>query len=207
LAQKGMVSIAAQTILNTLDRIPNADDRTKVGFITMDHCLHFYTLNPELSEPQMLVVSDFDDDPLLPSPTDLTASLTESRAVIETLLTRLPNMFRETTESQNNLGQALKSAQKILGSVGGKIIVLQAALPNAGEGALGEREDPKLLGTSKEVTLLQPATNFYKAFAVSCSPSQIAIDMFLFGPRYSDVATLSMIFFVKIFLGMTDLLF
>ena len=53
------------------------------------------------------------------------------------------------------------------------------------------REDAKLLGTPKETTLLQPATAFYKNFAVDCSPSQISIDVFLFNSQYADVATLS----------------
>ena len=30
----------------------------------------------------------------------------------------------------------------------------------------------------------------YKTFAVNCSPNQIGIDLFLFGPKYVDVATL-----------------
>jgi protein transport protein SEC24 len=75
--------------------------------------------------------------------------------------------------------------------VGGKIICLQHALPNHDDGALKMREDPKLLGTAKESSLLQPATAFYKNFAVDCSPSQISIDLFLFNPQYVDIATLN----------------
>jgi protein transport protein SEC24 len=189
--QSGMLHVAAGTILNNLDRIPNDDDRTKVGFITVDRCLHFYNLSTELTEPQMLVVCDLEDDIVLPLPTDLTVSLSESRERIKEFLGKLPNMFIQTHETQNKFSAALKCAQKILGSVGGKIIALQVSLPNVGEGALKDREDAKLLGTSKAHVLLQPATNFYKSFAVSCSPAQIGIDLFLFGPSYADVATLS----------------
>lgn len=53
------------------------------------------------------------------------------------------------------------------------------------------REDPKILGTSKENAILQPAIPFYKNFAVECSPSQISIDVFLFNSQYADIATLS----------------
>lgn len=97
----------------------------------------------------MMVVSDLDDEPFLPIPTDLIVSLTECRAIIEQFCTRLPILFKDTHETQNNLGAGLKAAHKILAPVGGKIVVLQATLPNAGEGALKDREDAKLLGTPK----------------------------------------------------------
>lgn len=49
-------------------------------------------------------------------------------------------------------------------------------------------------GTDKEVTLLKPDNQFYKDFALDCSRQQIAVDLFLFSPHYTDVATLSTAF-------------
>jgi hypothetical protein len=43
--QCGMVATAATTILETLDRIPNDEGRTKIGIITVDSSIHFYNLN------------------------------------------------------------------------------------------------------------------------------------------------------------------
>jgi protein transport protein SEC24 len=40
-----MLVVAAQTILETLDKIPNADNRTQIGFIGVDNSLHFVGLN------------------------------------------------------------------------------------------------------------------------------------------------------------------
>ena len=71
------------------------------------------------------------------------------------------------------------------------MIALSASLPNVGPGALKNREDPKILGTSKESTLLQAANGFYKNFAIECSRSQVSVDMWLFSAAYTDVATLS----------------
>ncbi|KAJ3188766.1 COPII subunit [Gaertneriomyces sp. JEL0708] len=187
--RSGMVGTAARTILDSLDQIPNIDNRTKVGFITVDTNLHFYNLNPNLQDPQMLVVSDLDDT-FLPMPYDLLVSLTESRHVIETLLQRIPEMFKNTTVVGNVLGRALQAAHKMISPIGGKIVVLQASLPT-GEGALKPREDVKLLGTPKEVQLLQPQSGFYKNLAVACSPTQVSMDLFLMGGEYVDVATLS----------------
>jgi protein transport protein SEC24 len=139
----------------------------------------------------MMVVADTEDEPYLPLPSDLLVPLSENRKCIENLLNKLPNIFKDNKEPQNNLGAALNAAQKLLSSIGGKIIVLQASLPDVGPGALKVREDGKALGTPKESSFLQPAINYYKTFAVDCSPLQISIDVFLFGPNYSDVATLS----------------
>lgn len=43
--QSGMLAIAVHSILNSLDRIPNSDDRTRIGFITVDRLYHFYNLS------------------------------------------------------------------------------------------------------------------------------------------------------------------
>jgi len=192
---KGIVHLACKSILDSFDGIPNSDDRTKVAIITVDSALHFYSISPNSSEAQMLVVADIDDDPSPPLPTDLLVSLSECRSSLESLLERLPSFFANTNETRNCLPAALKVSEKMLGSIGGKIVIIQGSLPNVGDGSLTEREDPKLLGTPKESSLLQPSSNFYKEFTVACSQNQIGVDVFLAGSKYSDVATLS-IFFV-----------
>lgn len=40
----GMVATAARTILESLDRLPNEDGRTKVAIIAVDVALHFFSL-------------------------------------------------------------------------------------------------------------------------------------------------------------------
>lgn len=76
--------------------------------------------------------------------------------------------------------------------MGGKLIVLSSSLPGLGAGSLKNREDPKILGTSKESSLLQTASSFYKTFAIECSRAQVSVDMFLFSGAYQDVASLGM---------------
>ncbi|KAF8986187.1 COPII subunit [Entomortierella lignicola] len=186
----GMVATAAKTILESLDRIPDDEGRTKIGIITVDSSIHFYNLNSASGEPQMLVVSDLEES-FLPQPQDLLCNLSECRPTLETLLSRMHDMFKDTQSVGNALGPALNSAHKLIAPIGGKIICLQASLPNLEAGALKMREDSSLLGTSKESTLLQSASQFYKSFAVECSKSQVCVDMFIFGSSYSDVATLS----------------
>ena len=188
--QSGMVATAARTILESLDSLPNADKRTKMAIIAVSTSLHFFSLPTGATEATMLVVSDL-ADVFLPKPVDLLVNLDESRAAIESLLGRLSDMFADSHTVGNALGSAMQAAHQLIGKYGGKIVALTSSLPTLGEGALKARDDPKLLGTSKENSLLNAASSFYKTFAIECSAQQISVDMFLFSSSYTDVATLS----------------
>ncbi|KAM0627317.1 hypothetical protein ACHAPW_007960 [Verticillium nonalfalfae] len=189
----GLLATSARTILDSLNRIPNADRRTRLGFIAVDSSLNYFSIpkdEDENGDTSMLVVSDL-DEPFLPVPTDLLVPLTESRQSIENFLTKLPEMFQNNQNNGSALGPALKAGHKLISALGGKIVVLTASLPNLGVGKLEMREDKKVLGTSKENALLQTSNSFYKSFAVECSKNQVSIDMFLFSSQYQDVASLS----------------
>ncbi|KZZ97042.1 protein transport protein Sec24 [Ascosphaera apis ARSEF 7405] len=189
----GLLATTARCIRESLARIPNADRRTRLGFMAVDSSLHFFTIprdGSESSDANMLVVSDL-DDPFLPIPGDLLVTLTEAQENLELFLDKLQEMFQNTTNSGCAMGSALRAGHKLIGPVGGKLTVLTASLPNMGHGNLQMREDKDALGTSKENSLLQTANSFYKSFAVECSKQQISVDMFLFSAQYQDVASLS----------------
>ncbi|EKM58042.1 uncharacterized protein PHACADRAFT_252008 [Phanerochaete carnosa HHB-10118-sp] len=188
--QSGMVATATRTMLENLDRIPDENGRTRVSIIAFDTSLYFFSMPPGTAESSMLVVSDV-EDVFLPKPTDLLVNLSEARASLEALLGRLGDMFQDNHIIGSALGPALQAGFQLMSSIGGKIIVLSSSLPSIGVGALKNREDPKILGTSKESGLLQAASPFYKTFAIECSRAQVSVDMFLFSAVYQDVATLA----------------
>ncbi|KAG2343076.1 protein transporter SEC24 [Suillus weaverae] len=188
--QSGMVATATRTILENLDRIPNEDERTKVAIIAYDTSLYFFSMPPGTTESTMLVVSDV-DDVFLPKPTDLLINLTEARQSLESLLGRINDMFQDNHTVGSAMGPALQAGFKLMAPIGGKIMVLSSSLANIGAGSLKNREDLKILGTSKESGLLQAASPFYKTFAIECSRAQVSVDMFLFSAAYQDVASLA----------------
>ncbi|KAI4810428.1 hypothetical protein E4T44_10968, partial [Aureobasidium sp. EXF-8845] len=191
--QSGLLATAARCVAESLDRIPNADRRTRLAFMAVDSSLHYFTIPRDDSgttDSNMLVVSDL-DEPFLPTPDGLLVSLADSRQNIETFLGKLQSMFQNTQNGLSAMGSAMRAGHKMISHVGGKMVVLTASLPNHGYGKLDMREDKKLLGTSKESSLLQTANAFYKSFAVECSKTQVSIDMFLFSSQYQDVASLS----------------
>ncbi|KAF7360326.1 Protein transporter SEC24 [Mycena venus] len=188
--QSGMVATATRALLENLDRIPDDDNITKVGIICYDVSLYFFSMAPGSTDSTMLVVSDI-DDVFLPKPTDLLVNLSEARPALEALLGRIGEMFQDNSIIGSALGPALQAGSKLMAPIGGKILALSSSLPSVGEGALKNREDPKILGTSKESSLLQAANSFYKTFAIDCSRAQVTVDMFLFSSGYQDVASLA----------------
>lgn len=111
--QSGMVATATRTILESLDRIPNEEKRTKIAIIGFDVSLYFFSITPGSTESSMLVVSDL-DDVFLPKPADLLLNLTECREGIEALLGRLSDMFQDSHTIGSALGPAMQGGYKLI---------------------------------------------------------------------------------------------
>jgi protein transport protein SEC24 len=147
-----MLQSCVNAIKDSLDRLPGAP-RTQIGFITFDSAIHFYNLKSSLASPQMLVVSDV-SDVIFPLPEDILVNLQESRQVVESLLDSLPNLFAHSTTANTSTGPALLAAKRVIQHVGGKLLLFQSSLPSIGEGTLKPRDNPRLLGSDKEHTML-----------------------------------------------------
>ncbi|KAI8084946.1 uncharacterized protein BX664DRAFT_338161 [Halteromyces radiatus] len=187
--QTGMVSVAVEAILLSLDSIPNEDGRAQVAFITADNAVAFYKLVGE--EPEILVVGDLTDIYLPRTASDLVVNLAESRSLVEDLLNRMKTMHQQSTSPANCLGAALQAARKLLSPTGGKMVCFQGSIPTVGEGVL--KLTPSDQKSVMDAPLLTPNSSFYKTFAGECTKSQVCADMFIFGSQFSDVATLNVI--------------
>ncbi|XP_078407068.1 protein transport protein Sec24A isoform X1 [Cetorhinus maximus] len=189
--ESGYLNTVCQSLLDNLEALPG-DSRTRIGFITFDSTIHFYSLQEGLSQPQMMVVSDIEDI-FIPTPDNLLVNLNESKELIQDLLRTLPQMFSNTLETQSALGPALQAAFKLMSPTGGRASVFQTQLPSLGVGALKSREDPNQRSSLKDVQHLSPAIDFYKKLALDCSGQQIAVDLFMLNGQYSDLASLTCI--------------
>ncbi|KAK2498146.1 hypothetical protein MC885_021186 [Smutsia gigantea] len=188
--ETGYLSSVCQSLLDNLDLLPG-NTRTKIGFITFDSTIHFYSLQEGLSQPQMLIVSDI-EDVFIPMPENLLVNLNESKELVQELLKTLPQMFTKTLETQSALGPALQAAFKLMSPTGGRMSVFQTQLPTLGVGALRPREEPNQRSSAKEIHLT-PSTDFYKKLALDCSGQQVAVDLFLLSGQYSDLASMGCI--------------
>ncbi|KAM6150856.1 protein transport protein Sec24A [Erethizon dorsatum] len=188
--ETGYLNSVCQSLLDNLDLLPG-NTRTKIGFITFDSTIHFYSLQEGLSQPQMLIISDI-DDVFIPMPENLLVNLNESKELVQGLLKTLPQMFTKSLETQSALGPALQAAFKLMSPTGGRMSVFQTQLPTLGVGALKPREEPNQRSSAKEIHLT-PSTDFYKKLALDCSGQQVAVDVFLLSGQYSDLASLGCI--------------
>ncbi|XP_039482335.1 protein transport protein Sec24A [Drosophila santomea] len=186
--QSGYLEAACAVLNRHLDEMPG-DARTQVGFICYDSFVHFYSMAEGLNQPHEMTLLDI-DDPFLPRPDSLLVNLKECKELVRDLLKQLPKRFAHTHDPGSALGAALQVAFKLMQASGGRITVFQSCLPNKGPGALEPREDPNNR-SAKDVAHLNPATDFYKRFALECSGYQIACDLFLMNQQYSDMATIS----------------
>lgn len=186
--QSGYLEAACAVLNRHLDEMPG-DARTQVGFICYDSYVHFYSMAEGFNQPHEMTLLDI-EDPFLPRPDSLLVNLKECKELVRDLLKQLPKRFANTHDPGSALGAALQVAFKLMQASGGRITVFQSCLPNKGPGALEPREDPNNR-SAKDVAHLNPATDFYKRFALECSGYQIACDLFLMNQQYSDMATIS----------------
>lgn len=187
--RSGLLEVVAKTIKSCLDDLPGFP-RTQIGFLTFDSALHFYSLKSSLSQPQMMVVADLDDI-FLPLPDDLLVNLSDSRNVVDAFLDSLPSMFQDNANMESAFGPALKASYMVMSQLGGKLLIFQSTLPSLGVGRLRLRgDDLRVYGTDKEHNLRIPEDSFYKQMAADFTKNQIAVDIYAFSEKYSDIASL-----------------
>jgi protein transport protein SEC24 len=184
----GMLKAAVQTIKRTLEKKIVEEPDLQVGFVTFDNVVHFYDLSPELQQPHMMVVADV-SSVFVPLPRGALVEYAKSRDVIHAFLDRLPSLFATTTINEAVSGSAIEAALQALEETGGNALVFYCSLTVSGNGALKKRDDPKLLGTDKEASLLKPQIPYWTKLGESCANKQVAIDLFLFSHSYVDVAS------------------
>ncbi|WFC98366.1 COPII coat Sec23p-Sfb3p heterodimer component [Malassezia yamatoensis] len=199
----GALQVTCQAIREALYG-PNETDREKahehspgfgvppgsrVGFITFDQALHFYSLDPELDQAQMMVMADI-NDPFIPISSGLLVDPWTSRTVIENLLRDLPGNFANTSSSEAALGAALRAAQAALSTIGGQLNVFLSTIPTIGPGKLKHREDTKLYGTDSEKNLFGVQDAFYRQIGEEFALAGVGINTFFFPSQYIDVATI-----------------
>jgi len=144
----------------------------------------------------MLVVSDL-EDLFLPLPDDILVPINESESAIVTLLDSLPAMFGETTVNESCLGSAVKGAFMAMKHIGGKMMVFGSCIPSVGDLSLkSTRDNPRFLGSEKEVELLRPVSNKegsdgYKDLGTELTRAQISLEIFMAPHQYVDLASIA----------------
>ena len=168
----------------------NLPPGSKVGIVTFDKEIHFYNLSPGLEKAQMMVMPDI-EDPFVPLSEGLFVDPEESKAVITSLLTKLPTMFADVKNPEPAFLSTLNSAVAALQATGGKIVASLSALPTWGPGRLFLRDDGRGQGTDSEKKLYTTEHPGWRKTASRMVECGIGVDFFLAAPSggYLDIAT------------------
>ncbi|POS74836.1 transport protein sec24 [Diaporthe helianthi] len=169
-------------------RIP---PNSRVGFVTYDKEVHFYNCSAALEQAQMMIMPDI-EDPFVPLSDGLFVDAVESKAVISSLLTRLPQMFSAIKNPEPALLSTLNSAVSALEKTGGKIICSLSALPTWGPGRLFMRDDGKHPGGEIDKKLFTTEHPGWRKLAERMAAAGVGSDFFLAAPTggYLDIATI-----------------
>lgn len=174
--------------------------RTLIGIITFDSTIHFYNLNANLKQTQMMVVPDL-SDVFIPLTEDILVNVHESQNTLDMLLDNLPVMWRNNKVTDCCAGNALKAAFMVLKKVGGKIILVLSTAPNIGEMTVSCTRENKTVNKNKyknlygsssgasgntgamdaklrEMEMLNPLNNSYAELAQTITQYQISVDLF-----------------------------
>lgn len=169
-------------------RVPEG---AKVGFVTYDKDIHFYNMHAGLEQPQMLIMPDL-EDPFLPLGEGLFVDPYESKSLVTSLLTRLPEIFSEVKNPEPALLATLNAALAALETTGGKIVCSCSALPTWGPGRLFMRDDGNHPGGELDKKLYTTEHPAWKKVAEKMTAAGVGADFFLAAPSggYLDIATI-----------------
>lgn len=192
--QNGAVAATVDAISDALEDLPQ-ESTTRVALVTFDDTIHFYDLT---GESACVYVSPDVDDVCVPLPDPVwLASLDTSRACLQDVLKRLPDMYSTTRTIHACMGAAVKAVVLGLAELGGRVIVFNSSLPAVGEGKLAAREAIRSYGTPElEMPMYLPedkGARFYSDLATAAAGRQISIDMFSCGNTFVDLATTSVL--------------
>ena len=173
------------------DPVSRITQGSKIGIVTFDKEVQFYSLSPGLQQAQMMVMTDL-DDPFVPLSDGLFVDPLESKPVITSLLQAIPNMFSQIKNPEPALLPTLNAALSALSATGGKVVCALSALPTWGPGRLVLRDDGKGRDTDAEKKLFTTEHAGFKKTAQSMVTAGIGVDFFLAaaGGGYMDIATI-----------------
>ncbi|GAB5353174.1 hypothetical protein AAMO2058_000015100 [Amorphochlora amoebiformis] len=198
----GLLDTALESIRDSVDELRQSCPRARVGIITYDQNLYFYSVKKGGKEPRLDVVADTEDPfvPVVPQTCMLPISDEKEADLLYQILELIPKVHQFNHVADNTgmpkndkraFGAATQAGAMLLEKIGGKLILVLSKLPDHGVGKLESRDDIKLYHTSKESTLLIPQGSFYSKLATFCAQAKVSVDIFACPNTYVDLATLS----------------
>lgn len=188
----GMTSTVCSAISSLLESI-SGRERARVAIVAFNSTVNFFEFpSATSSDPRMLVMGD-PEDPFSPLSNKAFASLETHAKILETLLQKIPLLYKDTHAAESAAGAAIKASIETLKAVGGgRLLTFVSALPHKGYLSLRPREAGKPPSEKDSLDIMSPAKNGkqYVQLATDAAQNQISIDIFALTKSYVDLATL-----------------
>ena len=117
----GYLTSVVESIKSSLNDYNDFTEDTKIAIITFDTAVHFYNLDPKLTQPELYSINE--SNIFLPLPENqLLVSLDKSRNIIMSTLDMIQNSFNSSiVKDSNKFIEAIDSAYLLGKGIGGKV--------------------------------------------------------------------------------------
>ncbi|KYQ93908.1 putative transport protein [Tieghemostelium lacteum] len=179
--QNGIV----QVVIESLRRMFNNHSSSmpsRIGIITYDTEVHFWSFKKTYTQPQMKVLSK--SQVFVPIEDGFLVNYQESKTLIDHFFDNILNFFRNPPAISRDFafGAAVQSASLALEKCGGRVSVFTSNLPKGTPGNIERRE--KTLSPSSPAS-----SNFYKPVAAQCVKMNVSVDIFCLPAEVCDLPT------------------
>ena len=188
-----ITSSALNAILESIKDAVNNDgfynkEETRIGIITYDSSIHFYSFGKNLNQPQMLCVAD--EIVFLPTfHENLLMSLKEGKDKILSILDLIQNSFTSNTVKDSiKIFQALEAARLMFNNTGGKVILFSCS--NA-LSVIPLMNNSEVKYTKEEKNYSRTDNNKLRNLGITFTNDNISIDIFAFAESFINVLTLN----------------
>ncbi|KAN0026908.1 hypothetical protein ACTFIU_009584 [Dictyostelium citrinum] len=172
-----------ENIINAIKRILNErydSVPAKVGIITYDTEVHFWSFKPTYAYPQMKVLTA--DNVFVPVNDGFLVDYRESKQLMDFFFENFKTFFKRPQPSNQPFafGAAVQAATMSLEKIGGRVFSFNTTLPKGSPGAIAKRVERSI----------QPSPNgsqFYKMVATECVAKNVSVDLFVIPTEICDV--------------------
>ncbi|KAN0036187.1 hypothetical protein ACTA71_005491 [Dictyostelium dimigraforme] len=173
----------AQNVINAIRKILNEHYDSvpaKVGIITYDTEVHFWSFKPTYAYPQMKVLTA--DNVFVPVNEGFLVDYHESKQLMDFFFENFKTFFKRPQPSNQPFafGAAVQAATMSLEKIGGRVFSFNTTLPKGSPGAIAKR-------TEKSVQPSPNGSQFYKMVATECVARNVSVDLFVIPTEICDV--------------------
>jgi len=161
----------------------------KIGVMTYDRIVQFYTLRNGHRDPQLIIMSDI-NDPFVPMHEALFFDPVACSSQFSSLLASLNSMNQEPKIIESCFGAAVSVAIDAVKPFGGRVVLFQTAIANYGPGSLKSRDVGAAAPSDKAHPLLFPQGDYYQKLGKAASEQGVSISLVSTPAGYIDMATI-----------------